>query len=221
MVASVRAARKKGYTYFSAKIGGDVKLDIERVTALLGALEDGEEIIFDANRSWLPGQAIQVMNSIKDFRFFFEQPCETLEECRMVRRFTQHPLILDESILHFQDLLWAQREGIVQGLGLKTGRVGGLTKARRMRDFGVATGMRMNMESTGGSQIANAANIHLAISTPEAYRHATIDFVPLHDTITADSNHKLEVGKAMPSQDHGLGVLPLMEVLGEPVTVYD
>ena len=95
-----------------------------------------------------------------------------------------------------------------------------MTKVRRMRDFGVVTGMRMNMESTGGSQIANAANIHLAISTPEAYRHATIDFVPLHDTVTASSNHKLEVGKAIPSSDHGLGVTPLMEVLGEPVIIY-
>lgn len=220
MVARVKAAREKGYSHFSAKIGGDVMLDIERVRALNAVLQPGEQIIFDANRSWLPGQAIQVMNAVNDVLFYFEQPCETLAQCQTVRRFTQHPMILDECILSFDDLLYAQQQGIAQGIGLKTGRIGGLTKARRMRDLCVKTGLRMNIEETGGSQVANAANIHLAISTPEEYRHATIDFVPLHSLITAGSNHHFETGKGVPSSDCGLGITPKMEVLGEPAAVY-
>lgn len=220
MVRQVQTARKEGYTYFSAKIGGNVALDIERVRALSADLKPHEHLIFDANRSWLPGQAIQVMNANKDLPFFFEQPCETLEECRTVRRFTTHPMILDECILSFQDLLMAYREGIAQGLGLKIGRIGGLTKTRKMRDFGVATGMRMNIAETGGSQIANAANIHIAISTPETNRHATIDFVPMHATVTATDQHQWSVGKAAPSNDYGLGITPNLAVLKEPVTFY-
>lgn len=221
MVAQVQLARKRGYTHFSAKIGGDVHQDIERVRALYATLKPGEHIIFDANRSWLPGQAIQVMNALTDINCYFEQPCETLEECYTVRRFTKHPIILDESILQFQDLLWAQHKGLVQGIGLKIGRVGGLTKARRMRDFCVATGIRMNIEETGGSQIANAANIHLAISTPQEYRHATIDFVPLHNTITATDHHKFKARTVIPSDDYGLGISPLMQTLGDPIAIYD
>lgn len=220
MAAHLKAAQSKGYTHFSAKIGGDVFLDIERIRALVDVLQPGEQIIFDANRSWLPGQAIQVMNAVKDVYFYFEQPCETLDQCLTVRRFTQHPLILDESILSFDDLLQAQQLGIAQGIGLKIGRVGGLTKARRMRDFCVATGIRMNIEETGGSQIAHAANIHLAISTPEESRHASIDFVPLHSIVTADSAHQTRTGKAFPSAQAGLGITPRMETLAAPIAVY-
>ncbi len=221
MVNSLRAARKKGYTHFSARVGGEVHLDVERIKALIAELHSGEQIIFDANRFWLPAQAIQIMNAIKDTQVYFEQPCETLEECRIVSHHTNHPIILDESILDFQDLLWAQKEGIAQGIGLKIGRVGGLTKARRMRDFCVATGIKMNIEEMAGSQIANAAVMHLAIATPLKYRHATIEFSSFYSVKIAKSSHEIKRNKVIPSAAIGLGITPDMEMLGKPIAVFN
>ena len=89
-------------------------------------------------------EAVAVMNATPDSRAFFEQPCETLDQCRQVRELTSNPMIIDESIQSFEDLLLAQRHNLAQAIGLKVGRVGGLTKAKMMRDFCVATGIKMN-----------------------------------------------------------------------------
>ncbi|KHD07075.1 mandelate racemase [Candidatus Thiomargarita nelsonii] len=220
MLAIVRAGRAKGYTIYSAKIGADVSLDIERIQALLADLPPGESVTFDVNRAWLPDQAIIVMNTINDARPYFEQPCETLEECSTVRRLTRQPIILDECIQSFEDLLLAQRDQIAQAIGLKVGRVGGLTKAKRMRDFCVATGIRMNIEDTGGSVISDTAVIHLAMATPETHRRATWECSPLHSVVTADGGYIRENGKATLPDSPGLGIEPRLAILGDPVAVY-
>ncbi|NET03348.1 MAG: mandelate racemase/muconate lactonizing enzyme family protein [Symploca sp. SIO2B6] len=220
MVTEMRAVREEGYHIFSSKIGGDVSLDIARIKAILIDLQPKEKLTLDANRAWLPDQAIQIMNSINDRTVYFEQPCQTLEECLAVRRLTQHPIILDECIHDFQDLLWAQREGAAQAISIKIGRVGGLTKARRMRDFCVATGLRMNIEETGGSVIAGTGAIHLAVATPLRYRLATSDSTRLHTVIPAKGGYVFKEGKAIPPETVGLGIEPIMEILGEAIAVY-
>jgi L-alanine-DL-glutamate epimerase-like enolase superfamily enzyme len=150
---------------------GDLALDVARIRAVLDRLEPDETIVIDANRAWLPDQAMRIMRAVEDDpRPYFEQPCETLDECLAVRRLSRQPLILDEAIMGFPDLLRAQREQIAQAISIKLGRVGGLTKARRMRDFCVATGLRMNIEETGGSVIASTAAVHLAAATPPRWR---------------------------------------------------
>ena len=220
MVTALEQARGKGYLVHSAKVGLEVDQDIERIQALLAALQPGESLTFDANRAWLPDQAIAVMNAVVDSRPYFEQPCETLEECRTVRRRTRQPIILDECIHSFSDLLQAQREGTAQGIGLKIGRVGGLTKAKRFRDFCVATGIRMNIENSGGSAFADAAAVHLATATPETHRRATWLCSKYHSVITGDGGFVREGGRAVPADVPGLGVEPRVDILGDPVAVY-
>lgn len=220
MVADMKAVREEGYHVFSPKIGGEVGLDIARIQAILSELKPEEKITLDANRSWLPDQAIQIMNSIDNKAVYFEQPCQTLEECMAVRRLTQHPIILDECIHNFQDLLWAQREGVAQAINLKVGRVGGLTKARKMRDFCVATGLRMNIEETGGSVIAGTGAVHLAVATHPRYRLAISDSTRLHRVVTAKGGYIYRQGTAIPPETPGLGIEPIMDVLGEAIAVY-
>lgn len=220
MVAIVESGRNQGYRIHTAKVGADVNLDLQRIQALLAGLQPDERITFDVNRAWLPDQAIMVMNAVQDAGAYFEQPCETLEECRTVRQLTRQPIILDECIQSFEDVLRAQRDHIAQGIGLKIGRVGGLTKAKRMRDFCVATGLRMNIEDTGGSQIADTAAVHLAIATPATHRHATWDCSMLHSVVTATGGYQREHGQATLSDRPGLGIEPCMDILGEPIAVY-
>ena len=220
MVADMRAVREDGYYVFSSKIGGDVALDLARIQAMLSDLKPEEKLIIDANRYWLPDQAIQIMNSIDNKTIYFEQPCETLEECMAVRRLTQHPIILDECIHDFQDLLWAQREGIAQAISLKIGRIGGLTKALKMRDFCVATGLRMNIEEMGGSVIADTVTIHLAVATNPRYRLGSSSSTSLHRVVTAQGGYVCKQGKATPPETPGLGIEPIMDVLGKAIAVY-
>jgi len=220
MVENVRNYRKQGYKIHSCKIGADVDQDIERITALLTDCPAGDTITFDVNRAWLPSEAVVVMNATADSRAFFEQPCETLDQCRQVRELTHHPIIVDESIHSFEDLLLAQRANIAQAIGLKIGRVGGLTKAKMMRDFCVATGLKMNIEDTGGSKISDTAVVHLALSTPVEFDRATWDCSQHHSVITAEGGYTKENGRATVSDGPGLGIEPVLDVLGEPVAMY-
>ena len=221
MVADMRALRALGYRTFSAKLGGAVSNDIACIHTILADLCPEEKITLDANRGWLPDQAIQIMNSIPNNTVYVEQPCETLDECSAVRRLTQVPMILDECIHNFEDLLRAQREGIAQAINLKIGRVGGLSKAKQMRDFCMATGLRMNIEETGGTVIAGTAAIHLAVATPLRYRLGTSDSTRLHTVIPAQGGYVFTHGKAILSEQAGLGIDPDLEILGKPVAIYE
>lgn len=220
MLADLRSRREQGYRIFSAKIGGDVALDIARIEAICTDLQPQETITIDANRSWLPDQAVQIINVVNDPTLYFEQPCETLDECRAVRQLTRNPIILDECIMSFTDLLQAQRENIAQGINIKLGRVGGITKAKQMRDFCISTGLRMNIEETGGTVIASTAAAHLAVATPTRYRLAMSDNTRLHQIIPASGGYVFDKGIGIPPDVAGLGVEPLLDILGEPVAIY-
>ena len=59
---------------------------------------------------------------------------------------------------------------------LMNAQVGGLTKARAIRDFAVSCGLAMNIEDSWGSDIVTAAIAHLAHSTPPEYLLCSTDF---------------------------------------------
>ncbi len=62
------------------------------------------------------------------------------------------------------------KEGIAEVANIKINRVGGLTKARRIRDVALAHGIQVYVMATGGSAMADAEAAALAQSTPEEFR---------------------------------------------------
>ena len=160
------------------------------------------------------------MTATEDCGGYVEQPCETYEECLAVRHRTSQAIILDEAIQSFADLLRAQKDGACEAIGLKIGRVGGLSKARRLRDFCLATGIRMNIEETGGSVLADTGAVHLAAATPATHRRATW---LCHNMLTVDlaeGGARNDGGVTHAPEAPGLGVEPRPEILGDPVAVY-
>lgn len=63
--------------------------------------------------------------------------------------------------------------GACEIVGLKIGRVGGLTVARQIRDVCIEASVQMNIEHTGGMALQATAAVHLAQATPEPFRRAT------------------------------------------------
>ncbi len=220
MVEDILRHHQQGYRVHSPKIGSDVAEDVARVRAIAQALPAGDSVTFDANRAMLPDQAIRLMHLTAGADVYFEQPCETYEECLQVRKATTQPIILDESIVEYGDLVRAQRDGACEAIGLKIERVGGLTRARRMRDFCVQTGIRMNIEATGGSVLADTVAAHLAQATPNRLQRATW---LCHDMLTVDpcAGGARHLGGYTRAPDApGLGVEPQLELLGEPAATY-
>lgn len=221
MIARIERAAAQGYRVHSAKIGGtDIAADIARIEAIEQARPAGHEITFDINRAWTPAVAIEVLNSVQA-RGWIEQPCQTLEQCARVAERVPQPIMLDECLHDFGNHLSAWRLGVGEGTKLKANRVGGLTKARRIRDLGIELGWRMHIEDCGGTALADTASIHLAASTPDPYRlaswlchaHLAVDPVP------GQGARNIE-GYATPPDLPGIGVEPEAKGLGEPVSSY-
>ncbi len=221
MLTLIQKAAAKGYTVHSAKVGGtDIDMDIARIEAISSNLPAGHKVTFDVNRAWQPATAIQVLNSVTA-RDWVEQPCETLDQCAHVASRVSNPIMLDECMHSFQDHLEAWQRRACEGVKVKPNRVGGLTRARQIRDFGVSVGWQMHIEDLGGSALADTAAIHLAASTPEANRlaswlchyHLSVDPVP-------GQGARNQNGFATPPSAPGLGVTPNPTLLGDPVATY-
>ncbi len=167
MVEQVVAHRAEGVRRFQLKLGADPREDAERVRAVLDATGVGETIIADANGGWRLQDATIAARALEGLdRVLFEQPCPTLEECLIVRERTTLPMILDEVITDVNALLRARPA--IDGINLKIGRVGGLTKAKQLRDLALALGLRVTIEDSWGGDVTSAAVAHLAASTAPA-----------------------------------------------------
>ncbi len=217
MLALIHAAAGKGYTVHSAKVGGtDIGLDIDRIEAISGGLPKGHKVTFDVNRAWQPGVAVQVLNSVKA-RDWVEQPCETLDQCAHVAARVQNPIMLDECMITQQDHYEAWKHRACEGVKVKPNRLGGLSKSRVVRDFGVSVGWQMHIEDVGGTALADTAALHLAASTPAANRlaswlahdHLSVDPVPGQGVRNLGGHVELPTAP-------GLGVAPDLGLLGEP-----
>ncbi|MBV9517217.1 MAG: mandelate racemase/muconate lactonizing enzyme family protein [Hyphomicrobiales bacterium] len=217
MAKRVAGYRAEGYTKFQLKVGGNADVDIERIEACRAVLKRGEVLIADANTGWTMHEAARVVNAVRDLDVYIEQPCRGYEECLAVRRRTSLPFILDETIDGIEMLLRALRDGAMDAINLKISKVGGLTRGRVIRDLCLACGVAMTIEDSWGGDITTAAISHLAGSTPREFLLSATDFNSYVSREIATGAPKRSQGRMAPSDKAGLGVEPLMSVLGKPV----
>lgn len=213
--------RKRGYVAHSVKIGGDVERDIARVRDVESIRRDGEIVLYDVNRGWTRQQALRVMRACEDLNVMFEQPCETLDDIAAISGKHAAPVSVDETLVTLQDATRIARDGLAEILHIKLNRVGGLTKAARMRDVALAHGLDMFVMATGGSVLADTEALHLAATIPDENCHAVW---ACQDMVTVDiaggRGPRNVDGHLHLPEAPGLGVHPEEKVLGNPVSVY-
>lgn len=217
MAAKVNGYREEGYTRFQLKVGGDPDTDIERIHAVRKMLRPTDRLVADANTGWTQHEAVRVVRAVKDVDVYIEQPCLTYHECLAVRRSTDHPFILDESIDSLEMLLQGKSDLAMDLVNLKISKLGGLTKTKQARDLCVSMGIAMTLEDSWGGDITTAAIAHLAHSTPEEYRFTSTDFNSYVTVSTADGAPKRDKGYMKASDQPGLGIEPKLDVLGPRV----
>lgn len=222
MLDEVQRFRDLGYRVHSCKVGADVHQDIERINLLAANERAGEIIFYDVNRAWLPREAITVMNSVSGLTSWFEQPCETLDEIAQVRRQTSYPIGVDEGLHFFADLVRIQRDGIAEVVNIKINRVGGLTKARRLRDFCMATGITMLIMDTGGTVVSDTGVAHFAQTIPAPFCQGVWSCQEMVSVDPAPGLGVRNVDGCFSAPDlPGLGVEPELRLLGDPIAIYD
>ncbi len=214
--------RARGYVAHSVKIGGDVARDIARIRDVEAHRPDSEIILYDVNRGWTRAQALQVMRATEDLAVCFEQPCETLDDIAAISGRHAAPVSVDETLVTLQDATRIARDGIAEVFGIKLNRVGGLTKAARMRDVALAHGIEMFVMATGGTVLADTEALHLAATIPDEVCRAVW---ACQDMITVDiaggRGPRATDGHLTLTEAPGLGVAPDEDALGAPVARYE
>jgi L-alanine-DL-glutamate epimerase-like enolase superfamily enzyme len=220
MAENVAEHRKDGYTKFQLKVGGAPQDDIDRIHAAAEILTDGEVLVADANTGWRVDDAARVVKAVRDRDVYIEQPCKSYEHCLTIRRRTALPFILDENITGLEALLRGHADGAMDVINLKISKVGGLTKARLIRDVCVSLNIPMTIEDSWGGDIITAAIAHLAHSTPEPLRFSATDFNSYVTVQNATGAPQRVNGNMVASDEPGLGIEPNMDALGKPVAEY-
>jgi len=193
MAENVAGHRADGYTRFQLKVGGVPQDDIDRM---------------------------RVVNAVRDRDVYIEQPCKSYEHCLTIRKRTTLPFILDENITGIEALLRGHADGAMDVINLKISKVGGLTKARLIRDVCVSLNIPMTIEDSWGGDIITAAIAHLAHSTPEALRFSATDFNSYVTVQNATGAPQRVNGHMAASDDAGLGIEPNRDALGDAVAEY-
>lgn len=219
-LAEMLRYRAQGYRQFQIKVGGDWAADIDRIRAGVDLLESGEKAMADANQGWRVDDAIRVASATADLDYILEQPCKTYEECQQVRRVARQPMKLDECVT---GMAAAQR--IVADRGaeiccLKISNLGGLSKARRVRDFLVENRIPVVAEDTWGGEIASTTLAHFAASTVSDFLQNTTDLMNYNTRSTGVGGAWAEGGQLYAPNEPGLGVVPDFDSLGAPVAEY-
>ncbi|HEY9425525.1 MAG TPA: cis-3-hydroxy-L-proline dehydratase [Gemmatimonadaceae bacterium] len=217
MAASIASYRREGYHKFQLKVGGDPDTDIDRIHAAAAVLERGDRLIADANTGWTQHAAMRVADAVRSVDVYIEQPCMTYEQCLAVRRHTSRPFILDEVMDDISMVVRGAADHAMDVINLKISKVGGLTRARRIRDLCVSLGIAMTIEDSWGGDITTAAIAHLAHSTPTDLLFSSTDFNSYVTVSFADGAPRRQEGRLAASLEPGLGVRPRLDVLGAPV----
>lgn len=218
MTDFVAARRAEGIRHFQLKIGGDPLEDAARIRSVAEGLEDGDRLVADANGGWRLRDALLAVRLLEDVaRVYLEQPCPTLAECRSVRAASPLPLVLDEVVSDVPSLLEASAIGGLAAINLKISKVGGLTKARALRDLAEGLGLALTVEDTWGGDLVTAGVAHLAATVrPDSL--FTVSF--MNDwTVEHIAGHRPRsvAGVGSAPTEPGLGVEVDVEALGEPL----
>ncbi|KAJ6442454.1 Pre-mRNA splicing factor [Purpureocillium lavendulum] len=213
--------RARGYIGHSVKIGGDPAADAARITASLADKQPGEFFLVDANGGMTVESALRMLRLLPDgLDFVLEAPCATWREIVSLRRRTNVPIHFDELATTDTSIAQIIADDAAEGFGIKISKNGGLTKSRRHRDMAIAAGYTMSCQETAGSDIAFAAIVHLGQTIPERYLRCILESRDIVTVKTADGNFEVMNGRVQAPKEPGLGITPILSVLGKPIASY-
>lgn len=225
MLSEIESYRARGYRVHSVKLGADIAEDVARIRFLEARRGPDERILYDVNRAWTRAEALAVMTAVADLPVAFEQPCETLDDCLAVRRASRQPISIDERLETLGDMARIAAEGIGEIVNIKIGRVGGLTRARRIRDLALEAGMQIYVMPTGGTVLADTDAAHFAQTIPiERRLGGWLCQEMLRDDPAPGRGARNGAGGAAGSvaapTAPGLGVAPDLDWLGAPAAEF-
>ena len=121
-----------GVTTFKVKVGTSLDEDIARINALR-SLRPNAKFRIDANGLLSVDQAVSLLELVGDIEYI-EQPCETIEELRELKKRIKVKVVGDEVLRKAKDPFAIDLSGAVDYLMLKVQPLGGIKRAHQLAE---------------------------------------------------------------------------------------
>ncbi|GAB91192.1 mandelate racemase/muconate lactonizing enzyme family protein [Gordonia rhizosphera] len=217
-VAAEKAA--EGFPRLQIKIGGRaVEEDIAAVRLVWEAVRGtGVRLAVDANRGLNTRDAIRLSRQCQDVPFVLEQPCNTIDDLRVIRPIVGHGIYMDENSVDLNTAVVAAGTGLVDGFGMKLTRIGGLHPMRAFRDVCAARLLPHTCDDSWGGDIIAAACTHIGATVSPRQLDGVWIAAPYIDGHYDPTNGiHIIAGHIKVPTGAGLGVTPDEAVIGAPV----
>lgn len=161
---------KKGYHCIKYKIGPG-KDEVKRILALSNYLPKTVSIRIDPNQAWNKEEAFKFISILQKSTLcidFIEQPTEEkdLNTLRELAKFSEIPIVADESIFSFQDAKTIVENQYANMLNIKLIKCGGPIEAVKIAKFADEHNVKCMFGCTSEANIAISMAAFLAASLP-------------------------------------------------------
>ncbi|MDA8055536.1 MAG: dipeptide epimerase [Thermoplasmatales archaeon] len=194
------------------KVGKDAGLDIKRIRAISEHL-DGRDFYVDANQGYKLRDAYRVAQVLRDTgALFFEQPMDkhNLQDLRLLRRQSDIPIMLDESISEPFDVVNAILNESADLINVKLTKSGGIRKAFKTLVTAQSYGIDAMVGCMVESKLGIAASLSVASSLSNV-KYTDLDGFHSISRQPFDGGLEYESGVNTPATGTGLACIPVKE----------
>ncbi len=160
--------QKSGTKIIKIKIGKNLDDDMEKINKISENIESGVKFFADANQGYNLNQALKMSNLLyRKEALFIEQPLPRnfIYETSELRKKTELPVMLDESISTPYDIINAIRYNAADLINVKLSKSGGIRNAIKILNVAAAAGIDAMVGCMLESKLGIAASLAIANST--------------------------------------------------------
>jgi muconate cycloisomerase len=153
----------------NVKVGLDVASDIARVEAVRSAVGDQFRVGVDADGGWAESDVLAALPHLERLGVnMLEQPLRRgdFRGAARLRKRTEIPIMLDESIFTRQDALEEIRHEACDLISIYPGKNGGALRSLEIAHLAATAGLRCTIGSNLEMDLGTAAMLHLAVVAP-------------------------------------------------------
>jgi muconate cycloisomerase len=199
----------QGYKTIKAKIGRDLRADLESIEAVRDRVGGDIRLRVDANMGWRSAkEAIRNIKLMEQFDLeLVEQPLDRrdLDGMRMIREHTDVPIMADESVWTPEEALRCVQASAADVFNIYVSEAGGLGSAARIFAIAEAAHVLCMIGSMPELGIGTAAQAHLALAMPHIHFACDTNGFVYHADDVVCERFDIRDGYLYVSDEPGLG----------------
>ncbi|MEM0135918.1 MAG: dipeptide epimerase [Thermoplasmatales archaeon] len=207
---SLEELKKMNARIVKVKVGKNAELDVKRIRAISENI-DGRPFFADANQGYKLKDATKVADALRDAgAIFFEQPMDrhNLQDIRLLRRKSDIPIMLDESISEPFDVISSILNESADLINVKLTKSGGIRKAIKTLVTAQAYGIDAMVGCMIESKLGIAASLSVASSLSNV-KYTDLDGFHSLTKQPFDGGLQYESGLNTPTPGTGLACIPV------------